>query len=159
MNAFNRYFDSEIRGFDLIPKDRPVLLVGNHSGGVLTPDTCKLLSTWFERRKDQTLVGLAFDAAFSIPVLAPIMRKIGQVPASHQNALKALEEGCSVLVYPGGAHEVFRPWMDRNAIDFAGHKDLFVWPQKPAFQSYRSYPMVGTRPQWFSAEVKNWQSF
>ena len=122
MNAFNRYFDSEIRGFDLIPTDRPVLLVGNHSGGVITPDTCKLLSTWFEKRTDQTLIGLAFDAAFSIPGLAPIMRKIGQVPASHKNALKALEAGCSVLVYPGGAHEVFRPWSKRNEIDFAGHK-------------------------------------
>lgn len=122
MEAFNTYFDSEIRGFNLIPKDRPVLLVGNHSGGVVTPDTCKLLSTWFQERKDQTLIGLAFDAAFSIPGLAPIMRKIGQVPASHDNALKALEKGCSVLVYPGGAHEVFRPWTQRNQIDFAGHR-------------------------------------
>ena len=122
MEAFNTYFGSEIRGFNLIPKDKPVLLVGNHSGGVMTPDTCKLLSTWFQERKDQTLIGLAFDAAFSIPGLAPIMRKIGQVPASHANALKALENGCSVLVYPGGAHEVFRPWSDRNQIDFAEHR-------------------------------------
>ena len=122
MEAFNTYFGSEIRGFDLIPRDKPVLLVGNHSGGVITPDTCKLLSTWFQERKDQTLIGLAFDAAFSIPGLAPIMRKIGQVPASHSNALKALESGCSVLVYPGGAHEVFRPWTQRNQIDFAGHR-------------------------------------
>ena len=68
------------------------------------------------------MIGLAFDAAFSIPGLAPIMRKIGQVPASHKNALRALEAGCSVLVYPGGAHEVFRPWSQRNQIDFAGHK-------------------------------------
>lgn len=122
MDVFNKYFGSELRGMDLIPKDRPVLLVGNHSGGVLTPDTTKLLATWFKERKDQTLVGLAFDAAFSIPGMAPLMRKTGQVPASHKNALKALELGCSVLVYPGGAHEVFRPWSDRNKIDFGGHK-------------------------------------
>src|SRR3954466_12171960 len=33
------YFRGEVRGLGNIPEDGPVLLVGNHSGGNLTPDT------------------------------------------------------------------------------------------------------------------------
>jgi len=33
------YFRAEVRGLSRIPEEGPVLLVGNHSGGNLTPDT------------------------------------------------------------------------------------------------------------------------
>lgn len=122
MEIFNRYFDSEVRGFENVP-DRPALLVGNHSGGVLTPDTSALFAAWHrERGRDYPLVGLALDGAFAVPGLNTIMRKMGEVPASPENAERALGEGASVIVYPGGDHEVYRPWTARNRIDFGGRK-------------------------------------
>src|SRR5690348_18305950 len=33
------YFRADVKGLDRIPEDGPVLLVGNHSGGNLPPDT------------------------------------------------------------------------------------------------------------------------
>src|SRR5918999_1347653 len=33
------WFRGEVRGLERIPREGPVLLVGNHSGGNLTPDT------------------------------------------------------------------------------------------------------------------------
>jgi len=57
---------------------------------------------------------------FAIPGVETVMRKIGQIPANPENASRALREGAAVMVYPGGAHEAFRPWGDRNKIDFAG---------------------------------------
>src|SRR3954454_5693832 len=33
------YFRAEVRGLGNVPEEGPVLLVGNHSGGNLTPDT------------------------------------------------------------------------------------------------------------------------
>ena len=33
------YFRAEVRGLEHVPAEGPVLLVGNHSGGNLTPDT------------------------------------------------------------------------------------------------------------------------
>ncbi len=123
MEWLNAYFDAEVRGFENVPDAGPMLLVGNHSGGLLTPDTTALISAWYrERGIDDPLIGLAFDAAFGMPGMQTLMRKIGEVPANMDNAERALDAGAAVLVYPGGAHEVLRPWTDRNKIDFDGHK-------------------------------------
>lgn len=121
MERMARYFDAEVEGLEHIPKRGPVLLVGNHSGGVLTPDTTAFFAAWYRRfGLERPLVGLAFDAAFGIPVFRTLMRKIGEVPASRENTAKALAQGMSVLVYPGGDHEIFRPWTERNQIEFNG---------------------------------------
>jgi 1-acyl-sn-glycerol-3-phosphate acyltransferase len=123
MELFNRYFDSEVRGFENVPEQGPMLLVGNHSGGVLVPDTTAVISAWYrERGLDSALVGLAFDAVFAVPGMKTLMRRLGEIPANPENAAEALDAGAAILVYPGGAHEAFRPWTERNRIDFGGHK-------------------------------------
>ena len=123
MELWSRYFDAEVRGLERVPKDGPVLLVGNHSGGSLTPDTAVFFAAWYRARGlESPLIGLAFDAAFGIPWFRDLMRKIGEVPASRQNAARALDLGLPVLVYPGGDHECFRPWTDRGRIDFDGRQ-------------------------------------
>jgi 1-acyl-sn-glycerol-3-phosphate acyltransferase len=122
MDLFARYFDAEVEGCERVPPG-PVLLVGNHSGGILTPDTTVFFSAWYRHfGLERPLVALAFDAAFGVPVFRTLMRKIGEVPASRRNAARALDEGRAVLVYPGGDHEVFRPWRERNRIVFGGRK-------------------------------------
>ena len=121
MERMARYFDADVEGLEHIPKRGPVLLVGNHSGGILTPDTTAFFAAWYRRfGLERPLVGLAFDAAFGIPVFRTLMRKIGEVPASRENTAKALAQGMSVLVYPGGDHEIFRPWTERNQIELNG---------------------------------------
>ena len=112
----------EVRGLGNIPEDGPVLLVGNHSGGNMTPDTgvfTLAFSAYFgvERRFHQ----LAHNLVLSMPGLA-FLRKFGTVAASHENAERALEAGAALLVYPGGDHEVFRPTWKRHRIDFAGRR-------------------------------------
>ncbi len=122
METFSRYFDAEVRGMERVPKS-PVLMIGNHSGGVITPDTSAVYAAWYRTRGfDDPLMGLAFDAIFGVPGWRELMRKIGQMPASMDNAEAALGDGCSVLLYPGGSYEVFRPWTDRNRIVFNERK-------------------------------------
>ena len=122
METFTRYFGAEVRGMDRVPQS-PVLLIGNHSGGVLTPDTSAVYAAWYRARGfEDPLMGLAFDGIYAVPGWRELMRKIGQMPASMDNAQAALGDGCSVLLYPGGSYEVFRPWKDRNRILFNGRK-------------------------------------
>jgi 1-acyl-sn-glycerol-3-phosphate acyltransferase len=116
------YFRGEVRGLGNIPDQGPVLLVGNHSGGNLTPDTIVFtvaFSAYFgvERAFHQ----LAHNLVMSMPGLG-FLRKFGTVAASHANARKALRSGAAVLVYPGGDHEVHRPTWQSGRIDFANRK-------------------------------------
>lgn len=116
------YFRGEVRGLGNIPEHGPVLLVGNHSGGNVTPDThvfTLAFSAYFgvERRFHQ----LAHNLVLSMPGLG-ILRKYGTVAASPANARKALDCGAALLVYPGGDYEVHRPVWERNRVDFDGRK-------------------------------------
>jgi 1-acyl-sn-glycerol-3-phosphate acyltransferase len=120
--AASIYFRGEVRGLGNIPDSGPVLLVGNHSGGNLTPDTIIFtlaFSTFFgvERRFYQ----LAHNLVLAMPTLGSL-RKFGTVAASPGNARKALESGAALLVYPGGDYEVHRPTWQRNRVDFGGRK-------------------------------------
>ena len=123
MDLFSSYFDGEVTGFETLPEHGPMLLVGNHSGGIIVPDTAVTIAAWYrERGIEDPLLGLALDGAFGVPGFETLMRKIGEIPANHENAERALGSGNSLLVYPGGAREAFRPWTDRNRIEFSGHK-------------------------------------
>jgi 1-acyl-sn-glycerol-3-phosphate acyltransferase len=117
------YFRAEIRGMHRIPPKGPVLLVGNHSGGNLSPDVFVFplaFNTYFgvERRFHQ----LAHNLVVSWPLLGPMLRKHGTVAASHGNAAKALDSGAALLVYPGGDYEVHRPTWESAKVDFGGRK-------------------------------------
>jgi 1-acyl-sn-glycerol-3-phosphate acyltransferase len=116
------YFRAEVRGLHHIPEEGPVLLVGNHSGGNLTPDThvfTLAFSTYFgvERRFHQ----LAHNLVLTMPGLGAL-RKYGTVAASMRNAHQALDEGAALLVYPGGDYEVHRPSWESAKVDFGGRK-------------------------------------
>ena len=116
------YFRADVKGLDNIPAEGPVLLVGNHSGGNMTPDTLVLtlaFNTYFgvERRFYQ----LAHNLVLSMPWLASL-RKYGTVAASPENARKALDSGAALLVYPGGDYEVHRPTWESARVDFNGRK-------------------------------------
>jgi 1-acyl-sn-glycerol-3-phosphate acyltransferase len=116
------WFRGEVRGLERIPEDRPVLLVGNHSGGNITPDTVVFtlaFNTYFG--VERSFYQLAHNLVLTSPV-GPFLRKFGTVAASHENARKALDCGAAVLVYPGGDWEVNRPTWEANKIDFAGRK-------------------------------------
>jgi 1-acyl-sn-glycerol-3-phosphate acyltransferase len=119
------WFRGEVRGLGNVPEEGPVLLVGNHSGGNISPDTAVLtlaFSTYFgvERRFYQ----LAHNLVLSMPLLG-FLRKYGTVAASPENAEQALRSGAALLVYPGGDHEVHRPSWEGNTVNF-GERRGFV---------------------------------
>jgi 1-acyl-sn-glycerol-3-phosphate acyltransferase len=116
------YFRGEVRGLGNIPEQGPVLLVGNHSGGNLTPDTTVFtLAFCAYFGVERPFYQLAHNLVLSMPGLS-FLRKFGTVAASPQNAKRALESGAALLVYPGGDHEVHRPSWERSRVDFDGRK-------------------------------------
>jgi 1-acyl-sn-glycerol-3-phosphate acyltransferase len=120
--AASLWHRGEVRGLGNIPDTGPALLVGNHSGGNVMPDTMVFtmaFNTYFG--VERPFYQLAHNLVLSIPGLG-WLRKFGTVAASRENARKALRSGAALLVYPGGDYEVHRPSWQRNRVDFDGRK-------------------------------------
>jgi 1-acyl-sn-glycerol-3-phosphate acyltransferase len=116
------WYRGEVRGLGNIPDDGPVLMVGNHSGGNMTPDTLVFtlaFNTYFG--VERPFYQLAHNLVLSMPGLGSL-RKFGTVAASPENGERALRAGAALLVYPGGDYEVHRPSWEGNRIDFNGRK-------------------------------------
>ncbi|WP_067809084.1 lysophospholipid acyltransferase family protein [Nocardia beijingensis] len=127
------YFRAEVRGLERIPEEGPVLLVGNHSGGNVSPEV--LVTTLaFVRRfgPRRPFFQLAHDMVMAYPVIGSLLRRFGTVNANPGNAEQVLRDGAAVLVYPGGDWEVHRPTWEEDRIDFAGRTGFLrlAWDQR-----------------------------
>src|SRR5437763_9166181 len=95
------WFRAEVRGLGNIPETGPVLLVGNHTGGNMSPETgvfTLAFSAYFG--VERPYYQLAHNLVLSMPGLG-FLRKFGTVAASSENAERALESGAALLVFPG----------------------------------------------------------
>ena len=117
------YFRAEVRGMDRIPESGPVLFVGNHSGGNVTPDSTVFtlaFNSYFG--VERPLYSLAHALVTSWPVIGGFAKRWGIITAGHNAAKEAFARDACVLVYPGGDVEVHRPWTARHEIRFDGRK-------------------------------------
>src|SRR3954462_15121281 len=116
------YFRADVKGLENIPADGPVLLVGNHSGGNVTPDTSVFTLAFVSYfGVERHFYQLAHNLVLAMPGLG-WLRKYGTVAASPENANLALDEGAALLVYPGGDYEVHRPSWETAKVDFGRRK-------------------------------------
>jgi 1-acyl-sn-glycerol-3-phosphate acyltransferase len=116
------YFRADVQGLDNIPDKGPVLLVGNHSGGNVIPDTQIFMlafNAYFG--VERPFYQLAHNLILTLPGLG-WLRKMGTVAASRENAHRALSSGAALLVYPGGDYETNRPTWQTSKVDFGGRK-------------------------------------
>jgi 1-acyl-sn-glycerol-3-phosphate acyltransferase len=117
------FYRPSFRGWEKLPSHRPCLLVANHSGGGVADVLCFAWLLFVRRLVDRRpLTGLCHPVAFLIPVVGWVMRGLGAVPSTRTAALDALRNGVTVLVFPGGDHEAFRPFWQASTVDFGGRK-------------------------------------
>ena len=118
---YRHYFRVSATGLENLPESGPALVVGNHSGGIATPDTAMTLHAWMTTRGVEAPVyGLAHPAFFRIPYLNVHAMKIGAIRAHPRQAMDALDHDAVLLVYPGGGDEVYRSFRRRNEVDLMG---------------------------------------
>lgn len=121
---YRNYFWVCSDGWHHIPAKDKVLFVGSHNGGLAAPDMHMAIYDWYHRYGTERLIyGLAHPSIWRVfPALAPQLAKVGAIRAHPKMAITALEAGASVLVYPGGAKDTFRPHRQRHRIEFANRK-------------------------------------
>jgi len=133
---YRYYFRVQTQGWDHIPPEGQLLFVGSHNGGLATPDLPMFLYDWFRRfGYERTVYGLTHAKVWRVyPWMADLAAKAGAIPFYGRNALAVLQEGASVLVYPGGGDDAFRPYGMRDRIYFrhrTGFIRLALWHQLP----------------------------
>ena len=121
LELYVRWYRPEVRGFETLPEKGPFLVVGNHSGGATPPDMPILMTAWWKHRGvEEPVYGLFHSMFLNLPGVKEPLTRFGALEAGWESAGQALNEGGVVVVYPGGDHEAFRPWTQRNRIDFDG---------------------------------------
>ena len=122
---FTHYHDASVEGLEGVP-DGAALAVGNHNGGLMSPDMFALMVAWWRHFGASTpAYGLMHDMPFRLPLIGELMPRLGAVRADPANAEELLRRGAKVLVYPGGDIDAFRPWSRRSEVVF-GRRRGFV---------------------------------
>jgi 1-acyl-sn-glycerol-3-phosphate acyltransferase len=121
---YHYYFRVQTSGWQHIPAEEKVLLIGSHNGGIAAPDMFMMMYDWFQRfGVDRPVYGLMHSNGWeAFPYLAQIAAGVGAVRAHPKMAIAALHKNASVLIYPGGAKDVFRPHALRDKICFGGNQ-------------------------------------
>jgi 1-acyl-sn-glycerol-3-phosphate acyltransferase len=123
---YNYYFRVQTSGWEHIPPEQKVLFVGSHNGGLSAPDMFMVMYDWFRRfGVERPVYGLMHASVWQgSPFLAQLATQAGAIVAHPKMAIAALRQGASVLVYPGGAKDVFRPHSLRHQIYFANNQSF-----------------------------------
>jgi 1-acyl-sn-glycerol-3-phosphate acyltransferase len=116
------WFRPRARGLDRVPKDRPVVFVAKHPKGFLYLETILLGFIVYWVKRDRPLIRPMEQRNTSIhraPILGWIRRNVNAVEATEEAGLSTLAAGESVLIYPGGARDLYGP---PDRLDWTGRR-------------------------------------
>jgi 1-acyl-sn-glycerol-3-phosphate acyltransferase len=121
MAVLKRYFRAEISGMENLPTT-PFIAAGNHSAGILIPDTLLWMGFYHLRAQNPPMLALAHNAIFDHypQALSTAFSRLGAIRADFKLAETALQQGYAVSVYPGGDFDACRSIFQRNKVIFAG---------------------------------------
>ena len=117
------YYRLRVEGVENIPASGPVLLVGNHNGGLLPSEgffTGLAIHDHFGAQR--AMYSLVHDFVFEDPLFRKYAARLGMLRADHESAKQAFAAGACVIVYPGSDLDAFRSFRDRNKVVLGGRK-------------------------------------
>jgi 1-acyl-sn-glycerol-3-phosphate acyltransferase len=116
-----RLFDYEFVGLKNLDKDKPSILVGNHS--IYAWDVAIMLVE-LKMQKDIELRALGDRIHANIPLWRDLLETYGVVPGTPQNCSQLMQNKQHILVFPGGAREAFKR---------SGEEHRLFWKKRTGF--------------------------
>lgn len=104
-------------GIQNVPADRPVLLVGNHTLMGVLDVPLMMIGLWEQRRLWPRPLG--DHVHYAIPGWRDLLTAFGTVEGTRRNCGALMAAGESILVFPGGAREVFKHKHERYRLRWA----------------------------------------
>jgi 1-acyl-sn-glycerol-3-phosphate acyltransferase len=145
-------------GAERVPAHGPALLVANHAGILPWDATMMAAALVHEHPLPRHPRFLVLNWAFQLPFASVAIRKVGGVPASPYNALRLLEQGHLVMVFPEGAKGAGKPFRERYRLERfgrGGFVEIALRTGAPIVPcavvgSEEIYPKLGEAPSWLS---------
>jgi 1-acyl-sn-glycerol-3-phosphate acyltransferase len=130
---FEDYFKVDVKGLENIPNEGGAMLVGNHSGLLPIDGGMITMAMLHSHPSPRRVRYLVTDWFFTLPGVKDWIIQTGQVRATRENAIKLLQNGELVGVYPEGIRGVGKPFRERyRMIDWhPGFVQLAISQQVP----------------------------
>lgn len=103
----------ETTGIERVPGSGPTLVVANHSGVLPWDGPMINVALRHEHPARRHCRMLALDMFALLPVLAPLLARTGAIRANPENAIRLLDRGELVGVFPEGVKGVGKPFRNR----------------------------------------------
>jgi len=119
--ALKLWYRPRVHGLEQVPAHRPVVYVAKHPRGYLYLEVMMLglVTFWDSGRVPFRPMEKRDTSLHRIPGLAWVRRHVGTIEATEEAGLAALRGGESVLVFPGGARELYGP---ADRLDWRGRR-------------------------------------
>ncbi len=114
------WFRTQVRGIETIPNQGAALIAGNHSGAIALDALMTQLAIFDTHPFKRHIHMLAADLVFEMPIVKDIARKAGHTNASRDEAMRLLQTGKLVGVWPEGFSGVGKTWMRRYELQHFG---------------------------------------
>jgi len=107
--ALRLWYRPRVHGLEQVPAHRPVVYVAKHPRSYLYLETMLLglITFWDSGRPPFRPMEKRGTSLHRIPGLAWVRRHVGTIEANEEAGLRALRGGESVLIFPGGARELY----------------------------------------------------
>ena len=126
-----KWFRLEVRGIENLPDTGAALIAGNHSGAIALDALMTQLAIFDHHPLHRHLHMLAADLVFELPLVSDLARASGATNANRSEALRLLEAGKLVGVWPEGFAGVGKTWSRRYQLQQFG-KGGFIATAKMA---------------------------
>jgi 1-acyl-sn-glycerol-3-phosphate acyltransferase len=107
LDLFTKYLRVNATGLEHIPKEGPVIVIGNHSGFMGFDALMLGHQVYLHAKRIPRLI--AHKLWFFKPEIAVHAHKLGLVPATIDNGLKLLEKEQVLILFPEGEEGNFKP--------------------------------------------------
>lgn len=110
---YHHYFRVEVEGAKNIARNGPALVTANHSGVLPYDGAIANLAVYNNHPKRRYARYLVDDFAYYIPFVGTFIQRTGGVRACQENAVRLLDNGHMVMVFPEGLKGVSKPYEER----------------------------------------------
>lgn len=110
---YRSYFQVRSHGVQNVPDTGPVMLIGNHSGGLPVDAGMVVASLFFDHDPPRHAHGMVEKFANKMPFLSTLFSRLGQLTGLPEHAVQLLQSDRVLMVFPEGARGTGKLYRDR----------------------------------------------